>query len=232
VDEITKFEQNPRAGKAGMLLGYSTLMTADQFGPGLRAAREQRGISLEALAATTKVSIELWEAMERNDFSRWPSGVFARAFVRDYAVAVGLDADAVVNDFCRFFSIGDRRAIRIVRAQAQLLGQDPQANPAELLPAGRERRKARGPKEPPAPAPNVYTPRILAAGIDLLCVGTLAASAAGLFGVGMLPAAGVLGSTYFTASTIASGSSPGSRIIEALRHRAPAIFTSRRPISA
>ena len=115
-------------------------MTADQFVPSLREERQKRGITIEELAARTKVSCELWESMERNDFSRWPSGVFARAFVRDYALAVGLDGDAVVNDFCRFFPIGDRRAIRIVRASAELLGQEPRANPAELLPAGRDRR--------------------------------------------------------------------------------------------
>ena len=76
-------------------------MTPDDFGPSLRAERERLGISLDELAIATKVSVELWEGMERNDFSRWPSGIFARAFVRDYARAIGLDSDAVVNEFCR-----------------------------------------------------------------------------------------------------------------------------------
>ena len=57
-------------------------MSRDTFGPRLRMEREWRGITLDELAATTKVSVDLWEAMERNDFSRWPTGVFARAFVR------------------------------------------------------------------------------------------------------------------------------------------------------
>lgn len=218
--------------EARKLLPYTVLMTADEFGPRLRAEREQRGISLEELAAATKVSVELWVAMERNDFSRWPSGVFARAFVRDYARTLGLDGDAVVNDFCRFFPIGDRRAVRIVRAQAELLGHEHQGDPGELLPAGRERRKARRPQEPPAPVPSVYMPRILAAGIDLACVGGLAAGAAATFGVSPLAAAGLLGTTYFTASTVASGGSPGVRILQVLRHRAPSLFASRRPVSA
>ena len=81
----------------------------DTFGPRLRREREKRGISVDTIAAVTKVSAELWEGLERNDFSRWPSGIFARAFVRDYARAVGLDADEIVDEFCRLFPIGDRR---------------------------------------------------------------------------------------------------------------------------
>ena len=59
----------------------------DTFGPRLRAERERRGISLDTIASVTKVGAELWDGLERNDFSRWPSGIFARAFIRDYARA-------------------------------------------------------------------------------------------------------------------------------------------------
>ena len=59
---------------------------------------------------------DLWLGLERNDFSNWPSGIFARAFVRDYAKAVGLDADEIVDEFCRLFPIGDRRAINALIA--------------------------------------------------------------------------------------------------------------------
>ena len=79
----------------------------DTFGPRLRAERERRGISIETIASVTKVGGDLWEGLERNDFSRWPSGIFARAFVRDYARAIALDADEVVDEFCRLFPVGD-----------------------------------------------------------------------------------------------------------------------------
>ncbi len=94
----------------------------DTFGPRLRAERERRGISLETIASVTKVGGDLWDGLERNDFSRWPSGIFARAFVRDYARAIGLDSDEVVDEFCRLFPLGDRRASRLIQAQAQLIG--------------------------------------------------------------------------------------------------------------
>src|SRR5262247_2651749 len=94
----------------------------ETFGPRLRSERERRGISLDTIASVTKVGADLWDGLERNDFSRWPSGIFARAFVRDYARAIGLDADEVVNEFCRLFPIGDRRARGLINAQANLIG--------------------------------------------------------------------------------------------------------------
>ena len=93
----------------------------DTFGPRLRSERERRGITLSTIVTVTKVGTDLWVGLERNDFSKWPSGIFARAFVRDYARAVGLDADEVVDEFCRLFpATGDRRGGRIIKAQADL----------------------------------------------------------------------------------------------------------------
>ena len=97
----------------------------DTFGPRLRAERERRGISLDTIAAVTNVSADLWDGLERNDLSRWPSGIFARSFVRDYARAIGLDETEVVNDFCRLFPNGDRRARRLIEAHARIIGHQP-----------------------------------------------------------------------------------------------------------
>ena len=124
----------------------------DTFGPRLRRERERRGISLETIASVTNVSIELWQGCERNDFSRWPKGLFARAFVRDYAKAVGLDANEVVDDFCRLFPVGDRRALPIIREQAKLIGHEPAAkDDPSLIPGGVDRRaNPNAPSEPPS----------------------------------------------------------------------------------
>jgi transcriptional regulator with XRE-family HTH domain len=96
----------------------------DAFGPNLRRIRIQRGLSLERLAASTKVSIALWKGLERNDFSRWPTGIYARSYVRDYAAAIGVDPESTVDDFCRWFPQGDRRAELLIRGQAQIVGHD------------------------------------------------------------------------------------------------------------
>ncbi len=69
------------------------------FGATLRQARERRGVSLQQIAATTKISARVLEALERNDASRLPGGIFSRAFVRAYAREVGLDPEAIVEQF-------------------------------------------------------------------------------------------------------------------------------------
>jgi transcriptional regulator with XRE-family HTH domain len=113
----------------------------DTFGPRLRRERERRGISLETLSARTNVSVELWMGLENNDFSKWPGGLFARAFVRDYARVIGLDADDLIDDFCRLYPIGDRRALPTLRASAELIGHDFAADDErQLIPGGVDRR--------------------------------------------------------------------------------------------
>src|SRR4029453_9835215 len=94
----------------------------DAFGPNLRRQRIQRGVSLEQIAEATKVSVSLWAGLERNDFSRWPSGIYARSYVRDYAAAIGADPEATVDEFCRWFPQGDRRAATTIREHAEIIG--------------------------------------------------------------------------------------------------------------
>src|ERR1700730_3385491 len=96
----------------------------DVFGPNLRRMRMQRCITIEQIAAATKVSASLWSALERNDLSRWPTGIYARAYVRAYALEIGADPEVTVDEFCRSFPTGDRRAGRVVREQAALIGHD------------------------------------------------------------------------------------------------------------
>ena len=76
----------------------------DDFGGKLRQARERRGISLRQIAASTKISAAALEALERNDISKLPGGIFSRAFVRSYAVEVGLDPDDTVKEFLDRFN--------------------------------------------------------------------------------------------------------------------------------
>ena len=69
------------------------------FGGKMRLARERRGVSLRQIAATTKISMAALEALERNDVSKLPGGIFSRSFVRSYATEVGLDPDETVREF-------------------------------------------------------------------------------------------------------------------------------------
>lgn len=73
------------------------------FGARLRAAREQRGLTLRVVADATKISVRALEALERNEIARLPGGIFSRAFVRAYAVEVGLDPEQAVAEFITRF---------------------------------------------------------------------------------------------------------------------------------
>jgi transcriptional regulator with XRE-family HTH domain len=224
---LAKGARTTVGGRVRDLLPLVNRMDREDFGPQLRRERERRGISLEELAVATKVSIELWAAMERNDFSRWPSGIFARAFVRDYARTIGLDSDAVVNQFCRHFTIGDRRARRIVQGQAALIGHELDANEREMLPAGGERRRARTREAVPSRAFDIYAPRLAAAAIDLVGVSAIVLCGVSMLGSRLLPWVGGVSVLYFTGATIAIGVTPGFRVVEAIRVRVPSLFSSR-----
>jgi len=73
------------------------------FGAFLRQARERQGISLRQIADTTKIALPALEALERNDISRLPGGIFSRAFVRAYAQEADLDVEDAVRRFVARF---------------------------------------------------------------------------------------------------------------------------------
>jgi cytoskeletal protein RodZ len=77
--------------------------TPSGFGARLREARERRGISLRQIANATKISVGVLEALEHNDISKLPGGIFGRAFVRSYAIEVGLDPEATIQEFIAQF---------------------------------------------------------------------------------------------------------------------------------
>jgi hypothetical protein len=84
-------------------LSAQDLPLIDDLGAWLRRERERSGVSLDTISTRTKVARSLLQALERNDVSRWPNGIFRRAFVRGYAHQIGLDPDYVVALFVRAF---------------------------------------------------------------------------------------------------------------------------------
>lgn len=73
------------------------------FGARMRQQREQKNVSLSTVAETTKIKASLLEALERDDISQWPPGIFRRAYIRAYAGAIGLDPDAVIRQFLEVY---------------------------------------------------------------------------------------------------------------------------------
>ena len=78
-------------------------MREGSFGAALRALRERRAVTLATISEQTKIKESLLEALERDDLSHWPTGLFKRAYVRAYAVAAGLDADDIVQKFLAIY---------------------------------------------------------------------------------------------------------------------------------
>jgi cytoskeletal protein RodZ len=75
----------------------------ESFGGRLRYERERRQINLRSIADNTKIGVPLLEGLERDDLSRWPSGIFRKSFVRSYAEAIGLDPEPIVREFVDLF---------------------------------------------------------------------------------------------------------------------------------
>jgi hypothetical protein len=115
----------------------------------LRRQRQRTGISLEQIATQSRVKLELLEAFEKNDLVDWPRGLYARAWVRAYAVAVGLDPADTVDEFCRLYLHGDRRARSTIREIAAIAASDSEYRDEF---GHEERRRGARKVAPPPPA--------------------------------------------------------------------------------
>jgi len=171
------------------------------FGPVLRAARERRGVSLAQIAAETKLGAELWADLEENNLSRWPKQIYARSYVRDYALRVGMDADEIVNEFCRLFpEWGDRRAERLIRGQAAIINHDLMW---QDLPTKERRRSSDRAGQGPVTVWTRHRTRILAAAVDTAAIFSMAGAAV-LLRAPFWPALAIAGVAYGAAGTLLS----------------------------
>ena len=117
-------------------------MDKKSLGQTLRQAREQRGQSLDALAAATRIPSPVLESLESDAFGELPADVYLRGFVRSYSRAVGLpEAEPLMQ----------LEEILVVRRQSA--APDPGSKPGEVgrpimpvvqLGAGRRRLKILG----------------------------------------------------------------------------------------
>jgi hypothetical protein len=69
------------------------------FGTRLRVQREEQQVPLATIAEQTKIKLSLLEGLERDDLSRWPTGIFRRSYFRAYARAIGLEPERMLNEF-------------------------------------------------------------------------------------------------------------------------------------
>ena len=67
-------------------------------GARLKEARIEKGLSLESLQETTKIQKRYLVAIEEGNFHLLPGKFYARAFIKEYATAVGLDSDELLKE--------------------------------------------------------------------------------------------------------------------------------------
>lgn len=70
-----------------------------EIGARLKEARETKGISLDSLQETTKIQKRYLEAIEEGNFHILPGKFYARAFIKEYAVVVGIDSNELLEEY-------------------------------------------------------------------------------------------------------------------------------------
>ena len=163
----------------------------------LKAARERKGISLRTVSDTTKVSESLFADLERCDLSRWPTGIYRRAFFREYAAFIGMPGESTVSEFVRLFPEDLDRG----------------SAPDTLVPGPLRLTFARRSWRQLSPL------SARAAGLDAVAVLLASAAVAWLAGTGLWTTLGVVALCYHAAATAVIGCSPGTWLIRSRGYR-------------
>jgi len=76
-------------------------MTDEKSVLGLATIRRNRGISLQQIAESTKISVRSLEAIERGEFRKLPGGIYNTSYIRQYARAIDYDESAILAVYHR-----------------------------------------------------------------------------------------------------------------------------------
>ena len=74
-------------------------MARGNFGERLKREREMREVSIDELTKATRISTRFVEALENEDWSRLPGGVFGHGFVRTIARYLGLNEESLLGEY-------------------------------------------------------------------------------------------------------------------------------------
>jgi cytoskeleton protein RodZ len=76
------------------------------FGRYLKAKREESGLDQEYISKKTRISLEMLEAIERENHQKLPEAVYVKGFIRAYAKVLGIDEDGLIKNYaetCRTY---------------------------------------------------------------------------------------------------------------------------------
>jgi hypothetical protein len=174
----------------------------------LKSERERHGISLAAIAETTKVNAALLEALERGDLSRWPTGLYRRAFFREYVASIGLPLEPYVGEFVVLFSDGEpasaclNAAVPVTAGGSFRLTLADETRSEWMLRLGGRDVSGLG-----------LRARGIAAGADIVAVLTMALLVSTIAGTAVWSSTGMVACLYYMLSTALIGRSAGAWVV-------------------
>jgi cytoskeleton protein RodZ len=67
--------------------------------PALNLERQRKlaGVTLDEIAAKTKISLRFLKAIEAGEYEKLPGGIFTTSYIRQYAAAIGYDEAALLE---------------------------------------------------------------------------------------------------------------------------------------
>jgi len=74
------------------------------LGNTLKQKRKERNLSLKEVENATSIRMNYLQAIEDEDFTRLISPVYAQGFIRQYAIFLNIDGDAIIREHADFFS--------------------------------------------------------------------------------------------------------------------------------
>ncbi|MDH4121892.1 MAG: DUF4115 domain-containing protein [Deltaproteobacteria bacterium] len=77
------------------------------IGARLKAGREAKGLSLNDIAANTRINQNFLKKIEVGDHNGLPAPAFVRGFIRNYARVVGISPDDLLYDYARLLRLTD-----------------------------------------------------------------------------------------------------------------------------
>lgn len=70
-----------------------------ELGKELKNTREEKSLSLDDIQASTKIQKHYLQAIEKGDYEQLPGSFYTRAFIKNYAEALGLDPDRLFEEY-------------------------------------------------------------------------------------------------------------------------------------
>jgi len=73
--------------------------TPNSNSPDLKAAREEKGLSLEDVFSKTRVRVAYLQAIENREFHLLPVPVYTKNFIKIYTRFLGVDGESIIKDY-------------------------------------------------------------------------------------------------------------------------------------